>query len=216
MTKADFNNKLTSFNRKLPQIKRNIEKIIIQEKLNNLRKDYNFLLGKICFASNDELQNTFVYQPTLDTLELKKEKGPGNILSWKSNGVYNSKFKPLYTAFLHSINISGYKMGIKFDNDPLAEEQNNYLTKIVNLYIVYDLAAWSRNPTNNLKLMICLFAATNVVKNSDKEKYVYIGYGVAFNTMDSSSFDNDTARNVIIFHFNIISSSHDDNGKITF
>ena len=107
-------------------------------------------------------------------------------------------------------------MGIKFDNDPLAEEQNNYLTKIVNLYIVYDLAAWSRNPTNNLKLMICLFAATNVVKNSDKQKYVYIGYGVAFNTMDSSSFDNDTARNVIIFHFNIISSSHDDNGKITF
>ena len=26
----------------------------------------------------------------------------------------------------------------------------------------------------------CLFGATNVVKNSDKEKYVYGGYGIAF------------------------------------
>ena len=52
----------------------------------------------------------FVYQPTL--------------LGWKSKGVYNSKLKPLYTAFLYSINISGYRIGIKFDKD-LAVEQNN-------------------------------------------------------------------------------------------
>ena len=29
----------------------------------------------------------------------------------------------------------------KFDKAPLAEEQNNYLTKILNVYIIYDLAA---------------------------------------------------------------------------
>ena len=61
------------------------------------------------------------------------------VLSWKSNGVYNPKLKPLYTAFLHSIKLRGYKMGMKFDKYPLAVEQNNYLTKIVNVYIVYDL-----------------------------------------------------------------------------
>ena len=26
----------------------------------------------------------------------------------------------------------------------------------------------------------CLFTATNIIKNSDKEKYVYSGYGIAF------------------------------------
>ena len=59
-------------------------------------------------------------------------------------------------------------MGIKFDKDPLAVEQNNYLTKVANVYIVYDLDVWPRNPTNNLKFKNCLFGATNVVKNSDK------------------------------------------------
>ena len=43
------------------------------------------------FASNDGSQNTFVYQPTLDTLKLKKEKGTDYVLSWKPQGVFNSK-----------------------------------------------------------------------------------------------------------------------------
>ena len=30
-------------------------------------------------------------------------------------------------------------MGIEFDKDPLAVEQSNYLTKIVNVYIAYEL-----------------------------------------------------------------------------
>ena len=32
-------------------------------------------------------------------------------------------------------------MRIKFDKDALGVKQNNYLTKIVNFYIVYDLEA---------------------------------------------------------------------------
>ena len=46
---------------------------------------------------------------------------------------FNSKHNTLYTAFLHSMKLSGYKMGINFDKDPLVVEQNNYLTKIVNV-----------------------------------------------------------------------------------
>ena len=61
---------------------------------------------------------TFVYQPTLDTLELKKDKDTDYFLSWKSNRVFNSKLKPLYTAFLHSIKLSEYRMRIKYDKDP--------------------------------------------------------------------------------------------------
>ena len=47
------------------------------------------------FISNGGSQNMFVYQPTLDKLELKKNKGTDYVLSWKSNGIYNSKLKPL-------------------------------------------------------------------------------------------------------------------------
>ena len=38
-------------------------------------------------------------------------------------------------------------MGIKFDKSPIAAEQNNYLSKVVNVYIVYCLDAWPRNIT---------------------------------------------------------------------
>ena len=55
-------------------------------------------------------------------------------------------------------------MGIKFDKDHLAVEQNNYLTKIVNVYIFYDLDKWARNPTNNFKFKNSLFGASNIVK----------------------------------------------------
>ena len=62
-----------------------------------------------------------------------KDRGTDCVLRCKSKGVYNSKLKPLYTAFLHSTKLSGYKMGIKFDKDSLVVERNIYLTKIVNV-----------------------------------------------------------------------------------
>ena len=63
----------------------------------------------------------FLYQPTLDTLELKKGKDTDYIFSWKSKGVY--KLKPLYTAFLQSVKFSGYRIGTKFDKDTCRTKQ---------------------------------------------------------------------------------------------
>ena len=65
------------------------------------------------------------------------------------------------------------------------------MIKIVNDYIAYDLDAWPRCHTNNFKFKNCLFGATNKVKNSDKEKYIYSGYGITFDSAGSWSFDND-------------------------
>ena len=128
-------------------------------------------------------------------------------------------------------------MRIKFDKDQLAAGQKNYLTKIVNIYIVYDLDAWQENPTNNFKFKNCMFDAINIVKNSDKEKYVYCGYGTTIDSRGFWSFDFDTARNVffvffcccccfiilftffifvIIFGVNNSSSSHANYGKNNF
>ena len=112
--------------------------------------------------------------------------------------------------------LSRYKIGIKFDNSVLAVEQNNHTTKIVNVYVVYDLDAWSRIPLNNFKLKTSLFGATNIVKNSDKEKWVYCCYGITFDGAGSWNFGNDLARNVVIFGGDNSSSSHADNGKNEF
>ena len=104
-------------------------------------------------------------------------------------------------------------MRIKFDKDALGVEQNNYLNKIVNFYIVYDLEAWPKILLRNFALKNCLFGATNIVKNGNKEKYVYSGYGMAFGGEGEWSFGNDYARNVIIFGVGNSSSSHADNLK---
>ena len=123
MSKIDFDNKLKSFNIKITSNKTKYLEVL--KKLSSLTtKDYNFFLGRIYFTGNDGSQNMFVYKPTLDTLELK-HKSTDYVLSWKTKEVDNSKLKPLYTAFLRSIKLSGYRMGIKFDKDPLAVEQNN-------------------------------------------------------------------------------------------
>ena len=109
MRKIDFNKKLTSFDRKITSNK--TKYLEVQKKLDSLITNYyNFFLGKMQFTSNDGSQDAFVYQQTLDTLELKKGKGTDYVLSWKSNGVNNSKLKSLHTAFLHSIKLSGYKI----------------------------------------------------------------------------------------------------------
>ena len=107
-------------------------------------------------------------------------------------------------------------MRIKFDKDPLAVKQKNYLTKIVNDYISYELNGWLRNPTNNFKFQNWLFGASNVIKNCDKEKFVYTGYGMTFESAGLWSFDNDTARNVIIFDVGNNSSLHSYNCKNDF
>ena len=49
-------------------------------------------------------------------------------------------------------------------------------------------------------LRIALFGATNVVKNSDKEKYVYNASGITFDWGGSWRFGNDFTRNVVIFY----------------
>ena len=85
----------------ITSIKQKIYKF--KKRLNSLTaKDYYFFLSRIDFTSNDEFRNKFVYQPILDSLELRKDKGTEYIVSRKSKRLYNSKLKLLYTALLHT------------------------------------------------------------------------------------------------------------------
>ena len=138
VNKTDFDSKLTSFNRWVTSNK--TKHLEVQKKLNILiTKYYNFFIGRIYFTSNDGSQNRFVYQSKISMLELKKEKGTEYITGCKSKGVYNSKLKASHGAFLTNVRYFGNKTGIQFNSTPLIIEQNNYVTEIVNVYIVYDL-----------------------------------------------------------------------------
>lgn len=75
-------------------------------------------------------------------------------------------------------------MRIQFNNITLVVEENNYANKTVNACIIYDLDNWSKNLLNNLPLNNFLFHATNIVKHSDKSKYVYSGYRITFDEAD--------------------------------
>ena len=79
-------------------------------------------------------------------------------------------------------------MRIKFDKDSLLVKQDSYMTKIINAYIVYNLDNWSNNLLRNSTLKNCFFGATSIVKNSDKVKWLYSGYGIAFLGKDRWSF----------------------------
>ena len=61
-----------------------------------------------------------------------------------------------------------------------------------------------------------LFGATNVLKNSDKEKYLYGRYWIAFDSRGSRSFEDDFAKILIIIGVDDSSPSHCDNGKNNF
>ena len=80
VNKADFDNKLTRFNKRITSNK--TKYLEVKKKLNSLATNlYHFFLGRMYFTSNDGSQNIFIYQPTLDTLELEKHIGTNCVLS---------------------------------------------------------------------------------------------------------------------------------------
>ena len=111
----------------------------------------DFFLGKKVFCV-DGFQNMFVYQPILNALELKEDKGTEYVLGWKSKGLCTSKLTPLYTTFLQNVKRPGFKTEIQLNKRVLVAKQNNYVTKIVKAYIFYDLDDWPA--TNIVKKVI--------------------------------------------------------------
>ena len=82
------------------------------------------------FFGDDDFQNMFVYQPTFNTLKLKKDKNTEYVIGWESKRLFKSKLLPLHGAFLPNIKCFRYKIGKQFNKTPLIVEQNNHTTKI--------------------------------------------------------------------------------------
>ena len=84
---------------------------------------------------------------------------------------------------------------------------------IVNIYIFYELGAYSSND-NDPSLKNCLFGAVILTKNADIDNDVYSGYGIWFDRRSGFSFPNTGfGQNVLILGVDMSSSTHIDNKK---
>ena len=72
--------------------------------------------------------------------------------------------------------------------------------------IVYELSSYLNN--FDFALENCLFGAVRLTKNSDIDKYKYLGYGIGFDSRGAFLFPNSSvAQNIIIFGDDISSNN---------
>ena len=101
----------------------------------------------------------------------------------------------------------------KFNGDLLRQNQVIYNHgPIVNIYIVYETTPDTK--TSNITLENCLFGAIKLTKNSDIDKYKYLGHGIGFDSGGSFSHPGGkNGKNFIIFGANL-SNSVNANNKV--
>ena len=150
--------------------------------------DLGYFIGKSHFEE-DGVQNYLVFQPITPYF---KVTGNTNIISsWKSKGLSAETINsPTISdnSFAATLSYSGWKTELKFTGSCLKPSKTSYThDTIVNIYIVYELGAFSTN-VNDLTLKKCLFGAVILTNNADIDKYKHSGYGIGFDRKSSFSF----------------------------
>ena len=212
-------NKISDINSLVKKIDYNIEIAGTKLNINKLQAyDLSYFKGKQYFDEGSGKQNYLVFLPMRKPFKLNSVVGVTNyVLSWQSKGLSNESIK-LPTTSSNSLNprLSYYctKVRVQFTKSCL--KQSNHIfthTKIVNIYIVYELAA-SGSHTSDPTIKNCLFGAVTLIKNADIEKYKYSGCGIGFDRRSSFSFPSrGFGQNVLIFGADMSSSTHIDNKK---
>ena len=209
ITKTDFDAKLSSLNKKITANK-------TKHFLND--NDLSYYCGKQYFDEGSGKQNNLVFLPANKYFKLNSVVNTADyILSWQSKGLSNESIKPPTTtdsSLTPELNYYGTKTKIKFTGSCL-KQSSHILThkKVVNIYIVYELAA-SSSHTSDPTTKNCLFGAVTLTKNADIEKYKYSGYGIGFDRRSSFSFPSGGfGQNVLIFGADMSTSIHIDNKK---
>ena len=85
-----------------------------------------------------------------------------------------------------------------------------------NIFIIYELDAWSWDLNSYFTLKDCLFGGAHLAENADPDKYIYSGYGIGFDSRSEYLLlDASVDKNVIIFGVVMSSSLHINNkGKV--
>ena len=139
------------------------------------------------------------------------------VLSWRSKGISNESIKSPTTSnnsLTQELNYYNTKTRVKFIRSCLKQPKISYTHgKVVNIYIVYELAA-SSSHDGDPKIKNCLSGAVALTKNADIEKYKYSSYGIGFDRRSSFSFTGGGfGQNVLIFGADMSTSIHIDNRK---
>ena len=215
ITKADFDAKLSSLNRKITNNKS--KHLLVENELNKLKTfDSSNLRGKNYF-DEDGNQNYYIFQPISKYLKAAYENDITYVLSWESRGLDDAKIESIkinnYSLNPRMDHYDTSKIRIKFDGSFLNRFIPTILYgNIVNIYTVYEITSYYKN-INYPTLENCLFGYVKLTKNADIDKHGYLGYGIGFDRETSFSFGNDFGKNVIIFGVDMSSSTKIDNRK---
>ena len=146
--------------------------------------DLSYYHGKQYFDEGSGKQNYLVFLPMGKYFKLNSVVGViDRVLSWQSKGLSNKSIKPPTTSdnsLTPELNFYGTKTRVKFTRSCL-KQSDRFFThkKVVNIYILYELAA-SSSHTSDPTTKNCLFGAVTLTKNAEIEKYKYSGYGIGF------------------------------------
>ena len=177
-----------------------------------------YFKGKQYFDEGSGKQNYLVLLPMRKYFKLNSVVGVTDyVLSWQSKGLSNGSIKPPTTSnssLNPRLGYYGTKVRVQFTKSCLKQPNHIFtLKKIVNIYIVYELAA-SSSHSSDPTIKNCLFGAVTLTKNADIEKYKYSGYGIGFDRRSSFSFPSGGfGQNVLIFGADMSSFIHIDNKK---
>ena len=160
--KTDFDAKLSSLNRKITANK-------TKHFLND--NDLSYFRGKQYFDEGSGKQNYLVFLPMGKYFKLNSVVGViDRVLSWQSKGLTNKSIKAPTTSdnsLTPELNYYGTKIRIKFTRSCLKQPDHIFThKKVVNIYIVYELAA-SSSHNSDPTLKNCLFGAVTLTKNAD-------------------------------------------------
>ena len=178
----------------------------------------SYYRGKQYFDEGSGKQNYLLFSPLRKYFKLNSVVDTVDYdLSWQSKGLSDESIKPRKTtnsSLSPELNYYGTKTKIKFTGICL-KQSSHILThkKVVNIYIVYELAGSSSHDSDPT-IKNCLSGAVTLTKNADIEKYKYSGYGIGFDRRSSFSFPSGgSGQNVLIFGADMSTSIHIDNKK---
>ena len=165
ITKTDVDNKLLNLNRKITSKK--TKYVLAENEFKKLKTfDSSYFIRKNYFEE-DGTQNNLVFQPIRRYVKINGKY----ILSWRSKGLSDKTITPYVTSdnsLPPLIDHYGTRIRLKFNGSCL--KQPNKITydygHKVNIYIVYELGAFSSNDSDPT-LKNCLFGAVTFTKNAD-------------------------------------------------
>ena len=198
ITKTDFDVESSNLNRKITANKS--KNLLAENELKKLKTfDSSYFIGESHFGE-DCAQNYLVFQPLNKYFKVIANTDCAS--SWKSKGLSAETIKPPATSdnsLTPAVSYYGTKARVKFTGSCLQQPKVSYTHgKVVNIYIVYELGAFSPH-SDDPTLKNCLFGAVTLTINADIDEYRYSGFRIGFDIKSYFSFPGGGfGQNVII------------------